>query len=873
MSQNLQRRLQRKKKQTQAKEAKAETKKIPYMTDLGESYNLPNVPVSVTIIARDCAESLERTLYSLRAQFVLPCDEILVLDTGSQDAGATKTMARRYGARVIERPDLRKDYREKVRAWCPEHECVLDQTDYRDGGLLDFAEARQIVSDAAKHDIQLWIDSDDTLQEKNPGHLRATVNKYFTEGSSYCQLFLDYIYSRDPSDGSVTSILKRERIIDRRYCYWKGRCHETAIPREHAGDKRGTYFQDLQSVIEHNRNQPRDWDKINPSDLRNYVILRNEREETKNGYVDPRTTFYLGNAARGIHHNAEAIELYKEFLPTSGSRDDRYAATYYVATLFVGPMLRRPIDALDWYFKCIRLKPEDPRGYFGIQRAYFQMGRYNEAMHWFKVGRMLPEPTACVHNYDPRHIHVLPLQIAALTCEKMDHPEGVKEFMDQLIQASPGHTETEELKKHLGNWLAGKRLEEGVGVLLANASTQAKGDRMALQDIGRSLVARLPHVPATLERRGLAKMEPEDPREGKDLVFYAGAASEPWGPKSGETGIGGSEKATIMMAPRLQKRGFRVTVYADVPVDQRGIDDSTGVNWQHFGSFDYKRPRGTVIFWRSPELLEAPIRCEKRILWCHDVQNPGRWNAQRVGLADQVWVLSDYHALTLGPVGKELGDRLIVTRNGIEADLFQRYYGKVERDPKKVIYASSPDRGILTAIKVFQAADVPGSTLDLYYGFTKLYMDNASKYEYWHIPDKGADCNAYEYLQEVLHTVDQDDRITFRGRVGWEELAREMCQAGVWLYPTRFPEISCMGAMEAQAAGMIPVHTGDAALKETVFSGFLISADSVNEAAKALRGAMGDNMNETREDIHKEACKRFDYEALADEWTELINKD
>lgn len=893
---NLKRRMQRqldqqrlkavrKKLSTPEGRAEIEAKKIPILENLGpHAEKFPNIPVSVCIIARDCAESLQRTLHSLRLRFVLPCDEIVVVDTGSQDNNATVRVAEKYGCTVIQRPDLKKDYRPYVEKWCPELLPVLDKTQYKDGGLLDFSEPRQIAQDAAQHDVQFWIDTDDTLEEKVQCHLRATVNQCFSD-PKYIQIFMNYLYSRDREDGSVTSVLKRERIYHRAFTQWKGRCHETNIPiDEVAQGKQGMYYQDLQSVIEHHKVPEKDWKDINPSDLRNYVILKREFEENTEK-PDPRTIFYLANAARGIHHNDEAIALYERFIPLSGSRDDRYAAAYYMGSLYCGPELRRPIDGMRHYMRCLTLKPEDPRGYFGMARAYFMLGNFQASMHWYNCGKNLPEPAQCMHTYDPRHIHVLPLQIAALCCEKLNDEGGVKHFVGELIKVAPNHPETVSIKDNLGNWLAGRELIQSIDTVVRNTGIKNPMERVK---VGRKLVEHLACVPSELEKAGLAKAEPPDEREGEDLVIYCGPASEPWGPKTGETGIGGSEKAVVQMAPRLQKRGFRVTVYTDTPLDQRGIDKDTGVNWQHFGSFDWDRPRGTVIFWRAPEALEAPIKCTKRILWCHDVQDPGRWTPQRIALADQVWVLSEYHASTLGPVRKELGNRLIITRNGLDTELYKKHFGTVERDMYKVIFMSSPDRGIMTSIQIFNKAQelarkkrgdefADRMSLHLFYGFTKLFMDNANRFEYFHVPDVNYTKNAFEYLDSVIHAIDKSPNIHMRGRVGWEEMAKEQCSAGAWLYPTRFWEISCMAAMEAQAAGCVPVASQEAALKETIFCGddFVQNPDDIEGSAWKLLLAIGSHwsLNGFRENIHKQACDRFCYEKLADEWADLLRKD
>jgi glycosyltransferase involved in cell wall biosynthesis len=819
-------------------------------------------PVSIVLIVKNAAGSLARTLRSLRTNFTRECDEILVLDTGSTDGGETFRTAKKFRARVESRPGLRQDLRPYVEKWLPESLENFKKTDLASGCILDFAAARQIASDLAKHDIQFWIDADDEFAEDEPGRLRAMVDKVFGDGTRD-SIFLDYVYATDKGDGSVSSVLKRERIYDRRVYHWKGRCHETAIPRPGVTPKGGAYFSDLHSGIKHHRDHA---DSLRSSDIRNYVIIRKEIEETATA-KDPRSIFYLGNAARGLTRDGEALDLYKEFIDLSGSRDDRFAAAYYCAITYASEKHRRPLDAIDWFMRCVRLKPEDPRGYFGLSRCYFQLQRWQETLHWFKVGTQLPEPVACLANYNPLQISLYPYEIAAMAAKELGMRGEAIQFVEELRRRHPDHPDTKQVQEEVGNWIAGKDLVESVRRLVANSHPKTAEEATK---IGREIVSRLPDVPSELEEMGLARLEPADGREGRDLAIWCGKAIEAWGPRSGDAGIGGSEKAVIQMAPRLQRRGFRVTVYTNVPPEQRGLDSKTGVVWQHFGAFDRERPRDTVIFWRAPEALELPFSTRRRILWCHDVQNPARWTPARVALADQVWVLSKFHATTLGPVAAQLGPKFIVTRNGIDGDLFQKHLGG-PRDVKKVIYASSPDRGLLSAIRIFRAADVPGSTLHVFYGFNKVFLKMAADREYGRIPDINRDANMYEYMQAVLQAADADERIVWHGRVGWEPLVKEMCGAGAWLYPCRFDEISCMAGMEAQAAGLICLNTDHAALAETVQNaGFIVHADQVESAAGLLKKTLNDFHGYDREALSRRAIERFSYENLADDWVKLL---
>ena len=57
--------------------------------------------------------------------------------------------------------------------------------------------------------------------------------------------------------------------------------------------------------------------------------------------------------------------------------------------------------------------------------------------------------------------------------------------------------------------------------------------------------------------------------------------------------------------------------------------------------------------------------------------------------------------------------------------------------------------------------------------------------------------------------------VHYHGRAGQAEVARSYAQSQLWLYPTDFLEVSCITAMEAQAAGCKVVATRCGALPET----------------------------------------------------------
>ena len=96
-----------------------------------------------------------------------------------------------------------------------------------------------------------------------------------------------------------------------------------------------------------------------------------------------------------------------------------------------------------------------------------------------------------------------------------------------------------------------------------------------------------------------------------------------------------------------------------------------------------------------------------------------------------------------------------------------------------------------------------------------------------------------------------------------------MKTARIWLYPTRFDEISCVAAMEAQAAGLCAVTTDSAALAETMkgYPGWTnlsgIDRENWNEALRTAATVQPDA-------AWADFADKWDIEKLADEWIEKL---
>lgn len=801
--------------------------------------------VSVCILAKNCEKDIASCLRSLK-DFVRPeYDEVFVLDTGSSDG--TIAAAEAGGAQVISRPDLSKPgLLEALREQFPEHEkLITDQT--KDGFLADFSEARQILNDAAANDLIFWIDTDDNLLGGKD--FRDYIDVFFSDPKNEQNaLFLRYEYCYDEVDGACTTDLWRERVLSRRYYHWKGLCHETMIPRD--GHLR-QIFRYEGAHIAHKHCKHHTF-----SDARNYVILREAYDNAT--WRDPRIEFYLGNACRGLSRWNEAIDWYKKLLRRSGSRDDRYSSILSIAHIYI--LNHRDWLAIDWLLQATKVVPEDPRAFYGVARCYYALKRYKEVLQWTAFGRALRTPVR-VTAADPLSFDFYPSVFEVLSLKELGQVEQALELSDILAKARPGFAPTTELRDELLREANNTRIRESIKIAARHASSVERAQAM-IQGLAPEVRREFPEFQLELSGPELRR---------RHITYVCGKTFETWDFTSLETGVGGSEKMVLKLAQAWVRRGISVDIY--------GNPGAEGRTWTAGGkakaqilpieAFNPKFERDIVIAWRNVGIADLSIKCRALYLDLHDVINPADYTPNRTAQFNGIFAKSKFHAEPL--VGVVPVEKLFVSRNGIDL----REMGlSAERDYEKVVFCSSADRGLLGVLRHWQAIRKLRNDrckLHIFYGFTPLYLTRANQVDYQYFFDEKCDRHMFEYAEDCYRIMDADPTVTYHGRVGHKELATHLKSAAVWFYPTGFPEISCMAAMEAQLCGALPVVSDAGALSETVTYGKILPQDSdayAFEVAQILD--QGAALDDYRSQMQVASRARFDLDELAADWQKIF---
>lgn len=361
------------------------------------------------------------------------------------------------------------------------------------------------------------------------------------------------------------------------------------------------------------------------------------------------------------------------------------------------------------------------------------------------------------------------------------------------------------------------------------------------------------------------------------FVFISTPTFEPWDWTNPDThGIGGSETSHIEMAQRLARLGHDVVSFGPTPFIASLLDPS-GVRWFNFEYYKEHQsltkaaesdgPVDVWILYRCPEVIDLIPEGSACWLICQDVdyhRNGQEVTPERIATLTRLVGLCETH----GEYFKHRYPkaRVSVSSNGIKRAVIEEILANPPaRIPNRLMYASSPDRGMEFLLQIFPRLreSIPDIELHIYYGF-----DNIEKVvAHWGKTSRVGVNTAR--LQALL----EQPGVHYHGRLGQPALLREWFKASLWVHPSNFTETSCITCMDAQACGAIPVTSPVWAISENVQHGVFIEGDVENETIQAryylevFRLLMQPELQEEiRADMMPWALDTFDWDIFAHQW-------
>lgn len=512
-------------------------------------------------------------------------------------------------------------------------------------------------------DYILWADSDDVIVGAQ--HLQTIALNAMKQGLT--GLFFDYWYgcsfNGEPSLETLHKVevtQTRERLLQAKKYIWKGRLHETPVPKDNIEQK--------YSMVKYSKEFPVAWlhlsaDRFTDEATLHKRMTRNRRilekqlqDERKSGTADPRTLLYLMKIlaeSTTPQDWEDCIDMGQEYLEKSGWDKERAICLGLMAKCY-GMKGNDKLAEIHLH-DAIREFPQDPVLYLKLAQAYMNQGKHKEMKHWMDIGMNMEVKT----TDNITNLLELDLLSAQLTTQylfnverdveraykasekiyELDPNEHNKRQMDELYDLA-------ELNK------ASRNTHRLVEYLDSIGETEGI---IKLIDSLPSSLRNLPFANKLYNKYAMPRVWGEN-----EICYYAtfgNAHFEKWSPHSLESGIGGSETAVIQLAKQWTELGYKVTVYGDPGVHE-GVHD--GVTYLPWYKFNHKDTFNIFIQWRNASMTNK-IVAKKVYVDLHDVFSELDIIPYLPAI-DKVMVKSQYHR-ELAPNIPD--DKFAIISNGI----------------------------------------------------------------------------------------------------------------------------------------------------------------------------------------------------------------
>lgn len=622
-----------------------------------------------------------------------------------------------------------------------EHGCKVFHFEW----VNDFSKARNFAFSKVTSDYVCWLDLDDVL------HNRENFIQWRDHAMGYVDFwFAAYHYALD-KDGKPIVSFARERVFKKSINpTWQYALHEGIIMKPEWSKNYATTW-----AVNHMR----DAEDVKADKSRNIKILEEMQE------YDSRMRFYLGKELYEAGRPFEALPVLEKASALENiEHHDRMLAYQYAsyaamacATQIKDYMRDEKLGyfkrAFDNAHKGIALDPHRAEFHCSAGDALIQMGNLHASVPYFSAAKACHNPKASGSPY-----------------------EGAVYSFANCYGEMPS-LQLAKVYFHLG--LIEKAQEEASFCYEKYENPEAKEILEKLNEV-KNLI--------TLDN---------NQKEVPDIVFSCPPqnAMEFDEKLYQEKGCGGSETALIEMARNLKAiTGRPVKVFNPRKEDfvaESGVEYISNTKLNKYLSEN--KPH-THIAWRhNIKVTNAPT-----YLWCHDLFTS---TVESVHNFDKIMCLTPFHKNYVKGLQGVPDEKIVVTRNGINPEKFK--FERKPKDPNKIVWMSSPDRGLDRCMQVMDVVrkEFPDIELHVYYGIEGLY-----KY--------GPHMSAL--ADKLKGMMAERPYVKYHGFTEQKKMYQEVSDAVIWLHPCNFIETSCITAMEMLALGVFPVTRRLGGLMDTL---------------------------------------------------------
>lgn len=609
--------------------------------------------------------------------------------------------------------------------------------------VKDFSKARQYSFDQVPKEI-------DFIMWLDLDDVLSDKEKFihFRDYSLHCaHMWLNpYNYAFN-KEGQPSCAFMRERIVKNNHGFkWQFFLHEGLV-RDWS---RPTKSMPISTwTVNHRRTEQ---DLANDKGRNLNIFESNlEHEDMKT----PRMKYYYGKELHDAGKHLEAIEWLNKVITEDGKvmePHDRIMAIQYLAMAYGA--CDRWSEALQMCLQGMQLDPGRAEYWILAGDANYKMGRVSAAVNYYDgAKRGASSAVGGMTFTDPSARNLYPyLQIAAIAQNSGNHDL----IMEQALALEKmGFKEAEGLK--------------------------ARADS----------IKHLSIVPKI-----------DDLQECEDVVITCPpqGACQNWDEHSLEReGTGGSETAAIEIARWIKKKTGRPVKIFQPRSDSQKMP--SGVEYYPCSKTEsyiknYK-PKAHIA-WRHATRL-TPV---DSYVWSHDLITHG---GERHENYEKYLCLSGFHKEFVIDQQSVPEEKIALVSNGVNPLDFE-HLESVEKIPGKVIFSSSPDRGMERCIEICKRAKerVPDLELHLFYGFRNMRLAGANE--------------EADRLENLI--AKNSSFVKFHGMTDKKTLMKHFKESVCWLYPADFIETYCITAIEALATGAYPLVRNIGALPYTLWPAY-----------------------------------------------------
>lgn len=635
----------------------------------------------------------------------------------------------------------------------------------------DFSAARNRTLELATGEVYGWIDSDDTL-----------------ENASWAREFKDAaaaIYEYEVRQEKVVQRQIKDRFFkDPSRWIWQGALHEVLVLKSGASHE-SIRLPESFRFIHH---------KVFDQRTQRATLERNWRILTKQhrlGRATARDYCYLLKMAEFVDPS-EALGLINWALEACGDRLERYRVQIAAGQWYASQGLVLEADGA--FLEAIGLFPDLADAFLLAGDVYFQAARWYDAAKMYLEG--LNKPDAGMRSVIDEPTRERCRKNTACACFEAGNVallqrdyESAYSFFAKASVIDEKYRANTQAVKAFGDWksfVVSMRLpDEVVAQQLADAP-KAFHPIPAYWEMCRDY---LPHAGEKLK-----------------ATFVVDAALRPWDGKTiAQSGSGASETCLVQLAEGFDR-------YTEIYCPISATVTRGDATYHPTARRPFLDTRAPIVVSREPGVADKLVEETKSekldlILWMQDVKSVKPFERYR-----KIVCVSNWHKQWTAENDGVPLEKIAVIPNFLMRENFRE---RPARDRHRFIYASSPDRGLITLLEIWpKIREVyPDAVLDTFYGwgaFTSLSGGRSQEGGDW--------VRRHRKMRRRFLEIGNQPGVTHHGMVPQKELNHWMMRSSAWLYPSDYLETDCNTAREMLAAGCVPVCTPVAGLLESAKS-------------------------------------------------------